>query len=96
MPDTTDTRAAIEAAARDQLSLVLVPEVEPEAIDPGADMVSAYGLTSLNKVLFLTEVCEETGVDLAHFTEHDLADMKTLRDVTEALARHHHATTTGA
>ncbi|EFL20136.1 hypothetical protein [Streptomyces sp. C] len=93
MPDTTDTRAAIEAAARDQLSLVLVPEVEPEAIDPGADMVAAYGLTSLNKVLFLTEVCEETGVDLAHFTEHDLADMKTLGDVTEALARHHHATT---
>ncbi|MCX5381103.1 acyl carrier protein [Streptomyces sp. NBC_00091] len=89
-----DIPSEIEAAARDQLSLVLIPEVEPEAIDPDADMVSAYGLTSLNKVLFLTEVCEETEVDLAHFTEHDLADMKTLRDVTEALARHH--ATTGA
>ncbi|MFD8981625.1 acyl carrier protein [Streptomyces sp. NPDC059564] len=87
-----DSPSEIEAAARDQLSLVLIPEVEPEAIDPDADMVAAYGLTSLNKVLFLTEVCEETGVDLAHFTEHDLADMRTLRDVTDALTRHHATT----
>ncbi|WP_331733385.1 acyl carrier protein [Streptomyces sp. NBC_01276] len=88
-----ETPSEIETAAREQLSLVLIPEVEPHAIDPAADMVAAYGLTSLNKVLFLTEVCEETGVDLAHFTEHDLADMRTLRDVTDALTRHHHATT---
>ncbi|MFJ8166213.1 acyl carrier protein [Streptomyces sp. NPDC096136] len=93
MPDTTAARTLVEDAARDQLALVLVPEVPAEEIDPDADMVAAYGLTSLNKVLFLTEVCEETGVDLAHFTEHDLADMKTLRDVADALARHHHATT---
>ncbi|MFD3700117.1 acyl carrier protein [Streptomyces sp. NPDC058646] len=89
MPDTPD---AIESAAREQLSLVLVPEVAPEALDPDADLVAAYGLTSLNKVLFLTEVCEETGVDLAHFTEHDLAAMRTLRDVTAALVRHHATT----
>ncbi|MFD8144120.1 acyl carrier protein [Streptomyces sp. NPDC059708] len=91
MPDTA--HGALEDAAREQLALVLVPEVPAEEIDPGADMAAAYGLTSLNKVLFLTEVCEETGVDLAHFTEHDLAAMKTLGDVTAALARHHHATT---
>ncbi|MFF2196344.1 acyl carrier protein [Streptomyces sp. NPDC058157] len=97
MPDTARTpRTALDEAARDQLALALVPEVPAEEIDPDADMVAAYGLTSLNKVLFLTEVCEETGVDLAHFTEHDLADMKTLRDVTAALARHHHATATAA
>ncbi|MFD3874162.1 acyl carrier protein [Streptomyces sp. NPDC058623] len=90
MPDTQ----LVEEAARAQLSLVLIPEVEPEDLDLDADMVAAYGLTSLNKVLFLTEVCEETEVDLAHFTEHDLAVMRTLRDVTEALTRHH--ATTGA
>ncbi|MFF4324328.1 acyl carrier protein [Streptomyces sp. NPDC001568] len=90
MPDTQ----LVEEAARAQLSLVLIPEVEPEDIDLDADMVAAYGLTSLNKVLFLTEVCEETEVDLAHFTEHDLAVMRTLRDVTDALTRHH--ATTGA
>ena len=43
--------------------------------------------------LFLTELCEDTGVDLCHFTEHDLAAMRTLRDVTSALARHHDAPT---
>ncbi|MFF3018329.1 acyl carrier protein [Streptomyces sp. NPDC057939] len=85
MPDTQ----LVEEAARAQLSLVLMPEVEPEDLDLDADMVAAYGLTSLNKVLFLTEVCEETDVDLAHFTEHDLAVMRTLRDVTDALTRHH-------
>ncbi|MEU8431936.1 acyl carrier protein [Streptomyces sp. NPDC029216] len=94
MPDTTDTTdSTLQDAAREQLALVLIPEVPAEDLDPDADMVAAYGLTSLNKVLFLTEVCEETGVDLAHFTEHDLADMKTLRDVTDALARHRHAPT---
>ncbi|MEU9031063.1 acyl carrier protein [Streptomyces sp. NPDC048383] len=90
MPDTQ----LVEEAARAQLSLVLIPEVEPEDLDLDADMVAAYGLTSLNKVLFLTEVCEETEVDLAHFTEHDLAVMRTLRDVTDALTRHY--ATTGA
>ncbi|MEV7727401.1 acyl carrier protein [Streptomyces sp. NPDC101733] len=89
-----DTQLLIDAA-RAQLSLVLIPEVEPEDIDLDADMVAAYGLTSLNKVLFLTEVCEETHVDLAHFTEHDLADMKTLGHVIAALTRHA-PTTTGA
>ncbi|GHB75958.1 hypothetical protein GCM10010347_53080 [Streptomyces cirratus] len=84
-----DTLTAIESAAREQLSLVLIPEVAAESLDPDADLAAAYGLTSLNKVLFLTELCEDTGVDLAHFTEHDLAAMRTLRDVTAALTRHH-------
>jgi acyl carrier protein len=85
---TEDVPTAMEAAAREHLSAVLTPEVAPDALDPDADMTGAYGLTSLNKVLFLTEVCEATDVDLAHFTEHDLAEMKTLRDVTDALTRH--------
>ncbi|WP_030200924.1 hypothetical protein [Streptomyces sp. NRRL S-87] len=97
MPDTAaeaTVAPAIEAAARDQLSLVLTPPVAAEDLDLDADMVAAYGLTSLNKVLFLTEVCDETGVDLAHFTEHDLAAMITLRHVAAALTRH--SDTTGA
>jgi hypothetical protein len=93
MPETTTT-SRIEAAARDQLSLVLTPEVAPEALDLDADMVAAYGLTSLNKVLFLTEVCDETRVDLGCFTEHDLAEMTTLAHVVAALTRH--SDTTGA
>jgi hypothetical protein len=60
----------------------------PEELDLDLDLVDDYGLTSLNKVLFLTSVCENTGVALAHFTEHDLAEMRTLRNVTEALAKY--------
>ncbi|MFF0161849.1 acyl carrier protein [Streptomyces sp. NPDC005263] len=81
-------RSDIESAARDNLSAVLTPPVGPDDLDLDADMAGTYGLTSLNKVLFLTEVCEATDVDLANFTEHDLAEMTTLRSVAEALTRH--------
>lgn len=77
----------LERAARDSLALVL-DEVAPETIDPGQDMVREYGLTSLNKVLFVTDVCERTGVPVSHFTEQDLAAMRTLHDVVAALSRH--------
>ncbi|MCF2528818.1 acyl carrier protein [Yinghuangia soli] len=80
--------ADVETAAREQFSAVLTRDVAPASLDLDADMAGSYALTSLNKVLFLTELCEATGVDLAHFTEEDLAEMRTLRDVTEALGRH--------
>ncbi|MFI9648333.1 acyl carrier protein [Streptomyces sp. NPDC052040] len=82
------TLSGLESAAREQLAAVLTHEIAPGALDPDADMAGSYALTSLNKVLFLTELCEATGVDLAHFTEDDLDRMRTLRDVVEALARH--------
>jgi hypothetical protein len=81
-------RDDIEAAARANLILVLDPEIEPDAVDADLDLADGYGLSSLNKVLFLTSVCDDTGVSLSEFTEHDVARMRTLRDVTEALARH--------
>ena len=78
----------LEATAREHFSAVLTHDIDPAALDLDADMVGRYALTSLNKVLFLTELCEATKVDLGNFTEHDLAGMRTLRDVTTALARH--------
>jgi acyl carrier protein len=50
-------------------------------------MAEDYGLTSLNKILLITSVCDETQVELFHFTEHDLARMRTPRDVIDALHR---------
>ena len=78
----------IEHTAREQFSAVLTHPVVPAALDLDADMVGVYALTSLNKVLFLTELCEAAKVDLGHFTEDDLARMRTLRDVTEAFTRY--------
>lgn len=78
----------IEIAARENLARVLESGVAQEDLDLDLDMVDGYGLTSLNKVLFLMSACDDTGVSLSTFTEPDVARMRTLRDVTEALARH--------
>jgi hypothetical protein len=79
MPD------ALERAARDHLTRVIEPGTRPETLDLDVDLVNGYGLTSLNKVLFLTALCEDARVALTHFTEQDVARMRTLRDVTTAL-----------
>ncbi|MFI0713571.1 acyl carrier protein [Streptomyces inhibens] len=81
MPDT------IETTARAALAEVLPQSLPPEAIDPDVEL-DHLGLTSLNKVLFLTSLCDRTQVGLHHFTEHDLAAMRTLGQVVEALSRH--------
>ncbi|HEY7482838.1 MAG TPA: acyl carrier protein [Streptosporangiaceae bacterium] len=80
--------ADLEAVLRRNLAQVLDPGVAPGDLDPDRDMVDEYGLTSINKVLFLTSACTDTGISLSNFTEHDLARMRTLRDVTDVLARH--------
>ena len=77
----------IETTARAALAEVLPPEVAPEAIGPDTEF-EHLGLTSLNKILFLTAVCERTGVGLHHFTEDDLAAMRTLGQVVAALSRY--------
>ncbi len=80
--------AGMETAARDNLARVLETDVEPGDLDLDLDMADGYGLTSMNKVLFLMSVCDETGVGLSSFTEPDVAAMRTLRDVTKALSEH--------
>lgn len=80
--------ADIEGAARENLARVLESDLGPDDLDLDLDMADGYGLTSLNKVVFLMSVCDDTGVGLAEFTEPDVAAMRTLRDVTEALSRH--------
>lgn len=82
----TDTQ--IEAVVREDLARVLDSGVEPDDIDPDLEMAAEYGLTSLNKVLFLMSVCDDTQVDLSSFTEPDVAQMRTVRDVVTALAKH--------
>ncbi|MFJ5259387.1 phosphopantetheine-binding protein [Streptomyces sp. NPDC088387] len=88
MPDTRESEPhTIEAAARTALADALPHHPPPETIDRDTPL-DHLGLTSLNKVLFLTSVCDDTNVGLHHFTEHDLAAMRTLGQVVEALSRH--------
>jgi acyl carrier protein len=77
----------IEAIVRDGLSRVIEPGTRPGEINPDLDMADEYGLTSLNKVIFLMSVCDDTQVSLAEFTEPDVARMRTVRDVVAALSR---------
>lgn len=75
-----------EAAARSRLAEVTdIPAAE---LDVDRDMANDYSLTSLNKILFLTSLCDDTAVNLSHFTEEDLASMRTLRNVIDALGAH--------
>ena len=78
----------IAGTAREGLARVLASDLAPGEIDLELDMATEYGLTSLNKVLFLMAVCDETGVGLSAFTEADVAAMRTLGDVVAALAAH--------
>ncbi len=78
----------IEAVAREGLARVLDSGTEPADLDADLDMASGYGLTSLNKVLFLMSACDDANVSLSSFTEADVAAMRTLRDVVTALSQH--------
>jgi acyl carrier protein len=77
----------VDAIARAQLAKVMGTDTAPEDIDADADM-EEYGLTSLEKILFLTATCESAKVDLSLFNEQDVDDMHTLRDVTKAVEAH--------
>lgn len=77
----------LETIVRHRAAQVLT-DVTPGELDLGLDLADEYGLTSLNKVLLVTSACEAAGVDLGHFTEQDLAAMRTGTDLVGALARH--------
>jgi hypothetical protein len=74
----------IETAARQGLSAMI--DIAADELDLSLDMTDGYGLTSLNKVLFLMAVCDDTDVPLTAFAEPDVARMRTLGDVVCALA----------
>ena len=77
----------MERIVRDRL-VEVTDDVTPEELDLTADLADEYNLTSLNKVLLLTSVCDDAQVSLSHFTEHDLATMRTAGDVVAALTAH--------
>jgi hypothetical protein len=81
-------RTDIEDVSRRQLAKVVDTGLAPDDFDLDADLADSYGLTSMNMILFLMAACDETGVSLSVFTEPDVAGMRTLRDVTSALAAH--------
>ncbi|TML31691.1 MAG: acyl carrier protein [Actinobacteria bacterium] len=78
-------RTDLEATVRERVAQV-VEDVPADELDLDADLADEYSLTSLNKVLLVTMVCDDADVDLANFTEHDLARMRTTRQIISALS----------
>jgi acyl carrier protein len=61
-------------------------DVDVDRIALDADLSAEYGLTSLNLVLLMTSLCEETGTPLFKFTDKDIANLRTPRDVVTLFA----------
>ncbi len=80
-------RTELEATVRDRLAQV-IEDLPADEVDLDADLAEDYGLTSLNKVLLLTMVCDEAAVDLSNFVEQDLAAMRSARQIITALSAH--------
>lgn len=57
-----------------------------QPFDPDADIERAYGLTSLDMMLFLTSACQTSGVPLNQLGEDDLVALTTLRKITQLLS----------
>jgi hypothetical protein len=81
-------RSDVEGAARESLSVVLEAGPAPDDFDLDGELAGEYGLTSLNKVLYLTGLCQDLGIALSHLTEQDVAAMRTLRQVVDVLTPH--------
>lgn len=67
-------------------NLAKLLDVDVNRIALDADLSAEYGLTSLNLVLLMTSLCEETGVPVFNFTDKDIASLKTPRDVVTLFA----------
>ncbi|OSM94730.1 hypothetical protein [Lonsdalea populi] len=80
--------SALESAARKNLAATLTTPVEADQLDASLDMRDAWGLTSLNKILFITSLCNEMNISLSVLTEDDLAKMHSLADVCQILSQH--------
>ena len=76
----------IEGATRATFAQV-VGNLDPAEVSLDADMVADYGLTSMNRVLFMISLCDSLGVALSTFTEEQLATLHTLNDVLAAIAQ---------
>ncbi|ASW55616.1 acyl carrier protein [Plantactinospora sp. KBS50] len=82
----------LEGLVRERVAQVLA-DVPAGELELDADLADDYGLTSLNKVLLVTSLCDDAGVDVANFTEFDVAAMRTVAQLRDALAKHQPATT---
>lgn len=75
----------IESVTRATFGQIM--DLDPAELSLDAQLVADYGLTSMNRVLYLISLCDALGVALSTFTEEQLATLHTLNDVVDAMAQ---------
>lgn len=76
-----------DKAVRCLARVMRLQPAQAAALDADADLSTALGLTSLDRILFLTSVCEACGVPLTLLDDVDLAEATTLKKVEELIER---------
>ena len=74
----------LQSVVKRNLAELLDIDIERIALD--ASLSDEYGLTSLNLVVLVTTLCDETGTPVFNFTDEDIANLRTPRDVVTLFA----------
>lgn len=67
-------------------NLAQLIDLDTDLIDLDGVLADEYGLTSLNLVVLVTTLCEETGTPVFSFTDNDIANLRSARDVVNLFA----------
>ena len=74
----------LQSVVKRNLAELLDIDIDRIALD--ASLSDEYGLTSLNLVVLVTTLCDETGTPVFNFTDEDIANLRTPRDVVTLFA----------
>ena len=74
----------LQSIVKRNLAELLDIDIDRIALD--ASLSDEYGLTSLNLVVLVTTLCDETGTPVFNFTDEDIANLRAPRDVVTLFA----------
>lgn len=76
----------LETIVRQNLYKVLRPRPKSaEDLDLGKRFTQEFGLSSLDRILLMTAVCDELDISLMMFGEEDVANLTTPRNLIDSL-----------
>jgi len=76
----------IETIVRRCLCLTLKRPVDQvELLNLDEDLMYGFGLTSVDRIMLMTSVCADAGVQLTHFNEDDIGQLRTPSDIVMLL-----------
>lgn len=77
-----------ETLVQDHLTKILNrPASESKALHMDQDLRFSYGLTSLDRIILMTDVCKDAGVALTSIDEDEIAALHTPCDIVNLISR---------